>query len=288
MTKTIFLTVLSFLISAPLFAQTNDNERKFEQPYWIEQPVIEALGRARVELPPNRARFSVRFSETDRDAKVAMQTAVERARAAYTAIKAVSGEASEVATSVTVNPYFEQYRDRDGDRIENRRADKVRGYEANVTVRVLVNDVAVAGPARAAALALGPEEAEPLQVYLDQTANVLQQAYAAAVADAAARAEASASAAGAALGKLLVIQEGSSPCMGRWTGGTGRMAMNQFRASPPGDRLETVSVTASAKHSFTGADDAVTQAEINALNLPSDPPKQTVEAQVCVVYAVGD
>lgn len=288
MLKTKLLIGLSVLAAAPLSAQTDDNHRQFEQPYWTERPVIEALGRAKVEFPPNRAQFSVSFSETDRDAKVAMQSAVERARGAYEAIKAVSGDKSEVTTSVMVDPYYEQYRDRDGDRIENRRADKVKGYEANVSVRVMVHDVELAGATRAAALALGPEEANPMRVYLDQSADILREAYEAAVADAAARAKLSAAAAGASLGDLMVIQEGSGPCLGRWTGGTGRVAANLARPAALGNRLESVSVTSSKRETADVAGFVVTQSELDALNLPSDRPKQTVEAQVCLIYAVGD
>lgn len=288
MSKLNLLLGLSLFASATAASQSMEGGAVFEQPYWTERPVIETLGRASLELPPNRGQFSVHFVETHRDSKVAMQAAVERARAAYSAIKSVAGETSEVTTSVMVEPYYEQYRDRDGDRIENRRADKVKGYEARVSVQVLVKDVALAGTARAAALALGPERADPLRLYLERTAEVLQQSYEAAVKDGAARARISAAAAGAALGDLLVVQEGNGPCLGRWTSSAGRVSADRMRQSSPVPMMEQVVVSASKRGASADDGIVVSQAEIEALDLPSDRPKQTVEAQVCMIYAVGE
>lgn len=276
------LLAVAILGAGPVIAQSDGQTQLFEKPYWTEQPVLEALGRAKLELPPNRGQFSVRFVETDRDAKTAMQAAVERARAAYAAVKAVSEDASEVTTSVSVNPYYEQYRDRDGDRIENRRADKVIGYEARVSVDVLMKDVALAGTARAAALALGPEESDQLRVSLERSTETLRLAYEAAVEDGAARAQLSAAAAGTSLGRLLVIQEGQGPCLGQWWGEAGSVFTN--RASDSAREMRTVSVTASRIQSVP----AVSASEIEALNLPSDRPSQTVEAQVCMINAIGE
>ena len=288
MTKFDLLMGISLIASATAAAQSGQGSLVFEKPYWTERPVIETLGRASLELPPNRGQFSVQFVETDREAKDAMQAAVERARAAYAAIKSVAGENSEVTTSVMVEPYYEQYRDSDGDRVENRRADKVRGYEAQVSVQVLVKDVELAGTARAAALALGPERADPLRLYLERTAEVLQQSYEAAVRDGSARARISAAAAGATLGDLLVIQEGNGPCLGRWTSSAGRVAADGARRASPSPMLESVMVKSSSRGASGQNGIVVSQSEIDALNLPSDRPMQTVEAQVCMIYAVGE
>lgn len=280
--KFLFVSVL-FGASAAM-AQMSETPLAFETPYWTEKPVIEVLGRANLELPPNRGEFSVQFIETDRDAKSAMQTAVERARGAYAAIKAVAAEHAEVTTSVAVSPYYEQYRDRDGDRIENRRADKVIGYEARVSVQVLVKNVELAGEARAAALALGPEESNPLSIYLQRSADALRLAYDAAVQDGAERARLSAAAAGAPLGELLVIQEGQGPCLGQWSNGMGAVIANREPRTNASRKMSTVSVTASRLEAVPD----VSIAEIEALNLPSDQPVQSIGAQVCMIYAIGE
>ena len=264
----------------------------FETPYWTEAPVIEAIGRANLQVAPNRASFNVNFTETNKDAKNAMRLAVERGRIAYDAIKAVAGDTARVQTSVSVDPYYEQYRTKEGDRVENRRADKVKGYEATVTVNVTVTDVDTAGKARAAALVLGPESSSRLNVFLERTAEINREAYEAAVADAAARARASAKAAGAQLGKLMVVQEGNGPCLGRWTTQAGIVMRSRSPAPPPPSpqrtapmerKLETVTVTSSM---VGGETITITQDDIDALNLPSDENPQDVQASVCAIYAV--
>ncbi len=288
-----------YLIAAAMLGITSANAQDarsgatiFEKPYWTSTPIIEALGRAEVELPPNRASFSVSFVETDRDATTAMASAVERARIAYDTIKAVAGDSAQVTTSVRVVPYYEQYKDRNGDRIENRRPDKVKGYEGRASVSVIMLDVRKAGEARAAALVLGPENAGSLRLYLERTAQVNRQAYEAAVRDAAARANSSASAAGTTLGKLLVIQEGQGPCLGRWTSQSGRVQPPHIVEIAPAVRderaMSTIIVTASKTVNGREETVTITQADIDALDLPSDEPPQTVSAKVCVLYAVGD
>lgn len=292
MKKTLTSAAIALSVSSLACAQdARSGTTVFEQPYWTQTPVIEALGRAEVELAPNRASFSVSFVEVNKDSKVAMQSAVERARIAYDAVKAVAGDAARVTSSVQVEPYYEQYRDRDGDRIENRRADKVKGYQGRASISVTMLDVSKAGEARAAALVLGPENSSSLRLYLERTAEVNRQAYEAAVTDAAARAEASARAVGAKLGRVLVIQEGSGPCLGSWTSQPGRItSRSRSNASDVNERRTLDTVVVTSQKMVNGREETVTitQADINALNLPSDKPPQTVSAQVCVLYAVGD
>jgi len=272
--------------TASLSAGASAQDDIFEQPYWTERPVIEAMGRAQIEVMPNRARFSVSFVETDKDSDDAMALAVERARAAYETIKTVAGDEARVTTSVSVSPYFEQYRDRDGDRIENRRADKVAGYEARASLNVVATDTAKAGNARAAALALGPQESGSMSIYLEETTELLQQAHAAAVADASARARLGAEAAGTSLGRLLVLQEGYGPCLGQWTTGTGRTP-----SPPPPPPAPTMAEAAMDSMVVTSASIGgraveITQDQIDALNLPTDPEPRTISASVCAVYSV--
>lgn len=268
-------------------------EDMFITPYWTRLPVIEAMGRSNMEVAPNRANFDVSYLETDKDATDAMKLAVERGRLAYDTIKAVAGDKAVVQTSVSVTPYYEQYRDKDGNRIENDRADKIKGYEARVSVRVQVEDVALAGKARAGALALGPENSSPLNTYLQATTEMNRAAYEAAVEDAALRAKASAAASGVKLGHLMVVQEGRSPCLGEWTTSQGRVGGGSYYSAPPPPppppppspmaRMETMAVTSAQ---IGGREVEITQADIDALNLPSDEPKQTISSSVCTIYAI--
>ncbi len=259
----------------------------FTTPYWTRVPVIEVLGRADMQVAPNRANFSVTYLETNKDSKKAMQLAVERGRLAYETIKKVAGKESVIQSSVNVTALYEQYKDKDGNRIDNERSDKIRAYESRVTLSVTVQDVSKAGTARAGALALGPENSSGLSTYLERTTALNLEAYEAAVKDGAARASATAAASGGKLGKLMVVQEGSGPCLGNWSSTAGSdydyYAAPAPYAPPPPPPPPPPPVMAGM---IDGRQVTITQADIDALNLPSDDKSQPVSASVCMIYQI--
>lgn len=260
----------------------------FTTPYWTRSPVIEVLGRANMEVAPNRASFSVTYLETDKDSKKAMQLAVERGRLAYDTIKKTAGKSAIIQSSVNVTALYEQYKDKDGNRIDNERSDKIRAYEARVSLSVIVDDVSKAGPARAGALALAPENSTGLSTYLERTNEMSLAAYEAAVKDGAARAKATATASGATLGKLMVVQEGSGPCLGQWSSMAGsdydyyRSAPAMAPPAPPPPPPAPV-----MSGMVGGRQVTITQADIDTLNLPSDDKSQQISSSVCMIYALN-
>lgn len=277
-------TTLAFAQGAPDF----QNEA-FTTPYWTRSPVIEVLGRANMEVAPNRASFSVTYLETDKESKKAMQLAVERGRLAYETIKKTAGDTAVIQSSVNVTALYEQYKDKDGNRIENQRSDKIRAYEARVTLSVVVDQVSKAGAARAGALALGPENSSGLSTYLERTTEMNLASYEAAVKDGAARAKATAAASGATLGKLMVVQEGGGPCLGQWSSMAGSdydyyRSAPAAMAPPPPPPPPPAPV---ASGMIDGRQVTITQAEIDSLNLPSDDKKQQISSSVCMIYALN-
>jgi uncharacterized protein YggE len=274
----------------PAFAQgaPDFQNQAFTTPYWTRVPVIEVLGRADMQVAPNRASFAVTYLETDKDSKKAMQLAVERGRLAYETIKKAAGKTSVIQSSVNVTALYEQYKDKDGNRIDNERSDKIRAYEARVTLSVTVEDVSKAGTARAGALALGPENSTGLSTYLERTTELNRTAYEAAVKDAAARAEATAKASGSKLGKLMVVQEGSGPCLGNWSSMAGSdydyYAAPAYAPPPP----PPPPPPPVASGMIDGRQVTITQADIDALNLPSDDKTQAVSSSVCMIYQIED
>ncbi|MEZ5939331.1 MAG: SIMPL domain-containing protein [Hyphomonadaceae bacterium] len=282
------------IVATPSLALAAQAQEDGVRPYWFDKPVIEALGRSDMEVPPNRARFDVTFVSTNSDAKKAMEDAVARARMAYEAIKKVAGDASRVTSGVDVQPYFEQYRDKDGNRIEDDRPDRVKGYEARAEVSVELTDVALAGKARAAALALGPEETGGgVRVYLEQTADLQRAALEAAAKDAAERARLTAAATGHKLGDILVLQEGSGPCMGNWSsgqiarvGGSGYGYPSPPPPPPaPAPMMERSDIVVTAQG--RGRSYQITQDDLDRLNLPNDQRPQTIRAAVCAVFVLS-
>jgi len=277
------IAMLAAFIAAPAVGQ--DGESGFERPYWLDRSVIEALGRAEVEAMPDEAAFSVTFLEVARSADDASAEAADRARLASEAMRRRGGDHVRISTEIEVTPLYAQYRDREGEMIDNERADRVENYAAEVTLNVEVRDIARAGDVRAAALAVGPEGAEDIAYSLQMTSEIQQRAYAAAVADAAARARIAAEGSGVRLGPLLALQEGRGPCLGSWYGprpGTvGRAASGQAYAPAEADN-ERIVVTASRRREMT-----LTAEQIQRLQLPADPEPIRIEARVCAVYAAG-
>jgi hypothetical protein len=260
-------------------------DRAFSKPYWLDRSVIEAQGRAEIEVAANRARFSVSFVETDRTAADASAKATERARLAYKAIKAKAGKDARVETNVSVMPIYDTYKDKDGNVLRYDTPDRVSSYAASADMTVTLEDPAKAGEARAAALAARPENAGSVQFYLQQTAEMTRQAFAAAAKDAFERAKAAAAASGATLGPLLVLQEGQGPCLGQWYAPAGQygdgvptMAYAAAAPPPPAPVAEAM---------IGGRKVQITEADIERLNLPSDPSPMSIGGGVCAVYAVA-
>lgn len=273
----------------PAHAQSAEG---FVRPYWWDKPVVEGLGRAMLEVAPNRARFEVSFVETDPQSAAATKKAVARARLAYDAIRKVAGDKARVTTGVNVTAYFEQYRDKDGNILTNDRADRVKGYEARTSMTVTLTDTALAGRARAAALALGPQSSGEIYVYLEETAEMQRDILNEAAKDAHERARGAAAAAGSKLGDVLVVQEGSESCMGSWSSGqAARVANTESRyryapmamSAPPAPPPPPAPI---ASGMVDGRQVTITEADLAQLNLPNDETPRQISANVCVIYTL--
>ncbi len=290
MMKRLFCLSVSLAAVAPAFAQ---EPNAFVRPYWWDKPVVEGLGRAMMDVAPNRARFDLGFVETDDQSDAATKKAVARAKIAYDAIKKVAGDKARVTTSVAVKAFYEQYRDKDGNIQTNMREDKVKGYEATATMAVVLTDTALAGRARAAALALGPQESGRINIYLEQTADMQRDIIELAARDARERAQRTAVAAGGRLGDILVIEEGLDACLGNWSSNQVARVVNpdsDYRYSPvmappppppPPPPAPPVASGQVGSRTIT-----ITERDLAALDLPSDPQPQQIQGSVCVIYTL--
>jgi uncharacterized protein YggE len=266
---------------------------QYVRPYWWDKPVVEGLGRALIEVAPNRARFDLAFVETDAKSDEAMKKAVQRSKIAYDAIKKVAGDKARVTTSVNVDAYFKQYRDKDGVVQTNQRADQVEGYQARVSMTVLLTDPALAGRARAAALALGPQDMNPIYIFLEQTTDMQRRALDEAAKDARARAQLIATAAGARLGDLLVTQEGNDSCMGNWSSGQVARSLggdnyypSPVYAPPPPPPPPPAPSPQVAQGQVGRQQITISERDLAGLDLPSDASPQTMQASVCMIWTL--
>jgi len=267
-------------------ASAQEEQSGFDRPYWLGRSVIEAIGRAELEVTPDKASFQVTFEETAREAGNASAQAADRARLAVAAMRQRGGNAVSIRSAVTMQSNYEEYRTREGVVEQREGAENIRSYTARVTLSVEVNDIARAPGVRAAALAVGPEQAQALTFSLRATNEHNRRAFAAAVEDAASRARAAAQASSTQLGPLLVLQEGQGPCLGSWYGSR----PGTFAPPPPPPAPPPPAARAQAPVAVTGARGQtlqVTQEQIDRLDLPADLSPIRMSAMVCAVYAAG-
>jgi uncharacterized protein YggE len=195
------------------------------------------------------------------------------------------GDTLELRSNVSIQPIYEQYRDREGVRQDTQRADQIANYVARVTLNIEIRDIRRAGDVRAAALAAAPQASTDINFYLRQTTEMQRRAFTAAVEDAAARARTAAQAAGARLGPLLALQEGTGPCLGSWR--YQAMGYDAATLAPPAPAPADAPAQEVAVTGSRGQTIRLTSDEIARLQLAADPSPVTLMAQVCAVYAAG-
>ena len=278
MIRVLFAAAVCLYATSPAFAQ-----EAFDRPYWLDRSVVEAIGRANTYAPADNASFSVTFTEVADNARAALFAASDRARLAEAAIRAHGGAGVLVRAETQVNAIHRDYRNAEGERVATERDDQIENYSASVRLSVQVRDLSRVADVHAAAIAVGPQETSDIDYSIIDTSAVGLSVYRAAVQDAAARARLAAEAAGAPLGRLLVLQEGQGPCLGRWQTGSSRMARQDYEAVSPITTVgaEQIEVAVGSRSLRLSAED------IARVNVRSDPPPIELRAQVCVVYAVG-
>lgn len=250
---------------------------------FLNRPVIEAMGRAYIQVPPNEARFSVVFEAKSETSSEASRLVIQRANAVTEAIREASGGDAQISANFSVRPYYEQVTEttRQGNDnvierlVENRYPDALLGYTANVDVRVVKTAVDRVDITRGAGLAANPIASSPVTFHLKPDVASQQAAYRAALNDAASRAHASAEAMGTELGELLLVREGYGSCGGQITTPVG--SAGQFRPPPP-PMAPPPPPSRSIPQGLEGNPDD--------FKLAADPNPRDVNAQVCAIYAV--
>ncbi|WP_421790823.1 SIMPL domain-containing protein [Hyphobacterium sp.] len=259
-------------------------------PIWAQGPVIEAQGRAYIEVPANRARFQVSFEGRAPTSEAASQQAVVRANLAAEAVRLAANGDVRITSNLSVRPYYEQVTERFGEGgerlVENRHPDSLLGYVATVSMNVVVLNPELTSDARGAALAAGPVNSGNVSFFLEPTAENQRSAFAAAVNDATERARIVAEAAGSQLGEIATLQEGQGPCLGRPSTETGYDDYARYSSAPPPPPPPPPSPPPPPPGSGLTAEQLL--AELDRYALAADREPQRVTASVCAVFKVED
>ncbi len=181
-------------------------------PWWMKESVITQTGYVFSEVPANRASFWATFQTTDDDLSKAQAKATDQTRALQQVLDKLGKDAVRVTTSFSVRALYEEYRDKNGNRIEDQRADKINGYQVSLTLSVEIRDMSQLEKAYALVLAAAPSSASDISFSLQPSNEMNTWLYNEAIKDAHARAGQGAASAGAKLGEVKVIDPTGRAC----------------------------------------------------------------------------
>ncbi len=276
----------------PASAPASNSSSQYDKaPWWMRDSVIPQTGHVFTELPANRANVSATFLAVDDTVDKAQAKAIAQTRALQAALAKLGKDSVRVTTGFSMRALYEQYRDKNGNRIEDQRGDKITGYQVSLNISLEIRDMAVLEKAYALVLAASPAQTNQIYFSLQPTNETNTWLYNEAVKDARKRATDAAEAAGGHLGGIKVVDPTGRACQ------TDILARN---ASDDGSEPEAneVVVTGNRKamaapppppappEAGFAAEDAL---EAKALANPfiQTPPLQRLEATACVVYGLN-
>jgi uncharacterized protein YggE len=292
MRKLSLITGLLILAATPALAQiaAPPPSPYDKAPWWMKESVITQTGYVFTELPANRASFSASFQTTDDTADKAQSRAIAQTKALMQALDGLGKDAVRVSTDFSMRTLYEQYRDKDGNLIDNERGDKIKGYQAILEVKVSVRDMAQLEKAYALVLAASPNSVEEVDFELQPDNATNSWLYSEAIKDAHNRAIQAAEAAGAKLGAVKVIDPTGRACE------TDILAAqkNNEDDNTMADRVEVTGMRKSVPPPVVQPRispplaAAVEPLEAKALQNPfiQTPPIERLESKACVVYAL--
>lgn len=213
MLKLVAALPLMLAIATPALTQTTIAPATHDRaPWWMKESVITQTGYVFTEIPANRAGFSATFLTVDKTVERAQAKAIENTKALNEALSRLGKDKVRVNTTFTMRPLYEQYRDKDGNRVENQRGDKIDSYEVRLTLSIEVRDTSVLERAYALVLAASPTSTTQVNFNLEPDNATKTWLYNEAVKDARVRATGAATAAGATLDGVKVIDPTGRAC----------------------------------------------------------------------------
>ncbi|MFN3806101.1 SIMPL domain-containing protein [Asticcacaulis sp.] len=268
--------------AAPPVKPVETSDRFDAAPWWMERAVLPQTGYAETEVEANRATFAARFKGTGKTASEAQRQAVAQAETLIAALRQRPAEAVRVRTDFAVQAFYEQYRDKDGRQIANVRGDKIRGYDATLTLRVEVRDMAVLEPVYALVLAAAPTQVDRVAFALQPDNALRDRLRNEATRDAAVRAQGAVEATGSTLGGIRLIDPSGRACradiLGRRPDANADLALTGKRVEYKGPPQMVSGPSSPPPPLYQLEARAAENAFIQT------PPLYRVQVQTCVVY----
>jgi uncharacterized protein YggE len=259
----------------------------------MKESVITQTGYVYTEVPANRASFSATFLTVADTAEKAQAQAIAQTRGLNQALAKLGSDKVRITTSFSMRALYEQYRDKNGNKIEDQRGDKIDKYQVSLNLSVEVRDTAQLEKAYALVLAAAPTSSTPINFSLQADNATNTWLYTEATKDAHTRALQSAAAAGGKLGGIKVIDPTGRACetdiLARAPEGNWDNTQAQYVSPVPQERRMEYSAPpapmAMAKYEPGSAE----YIEAKALQNPfiQIPPLQRLDAKSCVVYGLN-
>lgn len=288
--------IASFAVSTAASGQSVSDTRYVPAPWWMREPVVASIGYVRTEIEANRAYLGASFQVVDSNPAKATEKAAAKIRELGAALQRIGGDNIRVQTTFSTMPLYEQYRDKDGNLLENRRADKIERYQVSANVSIEVRDTNLVQRVYSTVVAAQPSSTNPVSFRLEPTNEAKTRLYEEALKDAVRRARSAVEAAGGRLGAPKVIDP------------TGRVCETDVLALRPAVTGEDLQPTDVDGYAVTGSrvqrqafesispvaapappppPGAELEAAGAALQLTIQPPLQPMTARACVIYAMG-
>lgn len=290
------LTVALTANAGPAAAQTPPAElgaRYVPAPWWMREPVIASIGYVQTEVPSNRASFTATFQVVDKTAPEATKAAADKVRALSETLRAYGADKVRVETTFTMRPIYDQYRDKDGNLIDNQRADKIEKYEVNAVVVVNIRDTALVERAYATVLAARPTTTQPVRFWLEPDNATKTWLSGEAAKDAKRRAALAVENAGGRLGGVKVIDPTGRACqtdvLAGWpsySGGTAQPTDVAYDSMPAVAAPAPPPPPAMSRATGGSQQGLVSEEELQRMQLTLQPPLQKLQETACVVYGL--
>lgn len=246
-------------------------------PWWMRDPAIAAVGQVHAELPANRASFSATFTVVARDVAEASRRAAEASNALDARLQDFGETKVRFTRMFGTEPLYRQYRDGDGNRVDNERADQIENYAVTATFLIIVSDVSVVEDVYNIVVQASPTSSSQIDWSLEPTDAMRTALEIAAARDAAQRARSSVEAVGANLGQARLIDPSGNACQ------TPILTGWNFNVGSP-ERSRDVSGDIIVNSRTVAAPPPVSAADTPRLTLR--PPLRRLSETSCVIFSL--